>query len=263
MMRPLATFGVLLGTLLTTSLAKAEAKGAFGQQGEFIVSADRLVPVFSFVSVSQTIPGVPAPGLNKVVETNSQTAFSLLLGGTPGAPPEATFFTFPRLGLDYVVVPRITIGGDLLFYATLGGNSTTETDFANGASRSVTVSAPSTLVFGVAPRGGYILPLSDLFSLWLRGGFSFYTASTKTQNGTGNNAMTTSNNTNQLALDLDPQIVVTPLPHIGITAGLTADIPIAGGHSVTVETPPNPSVTNSAGSSIFYFGAELGILVWF
>jgi hypothetical protein len=253
---------VLLGTLLTTSLAKAEAKGALGQQGEFIVSADRLVPVFSFVSVSQTIPGVPAPGLNKVVETNSQTAFSLLLGGTPGAPPEATFFTFPRLGLDYVVVPHITIGGDLLFYSTLGGNSTTETDFTNGSSQTVTVSAPTTLVFGVAPRGGYILPLSDLFSLWLRGGFSFYTASTKVHTGNGNNAITTSNNTNQLALDLDPQIVLTPLPHIGITGGLTADIPIAGGHSLTRETP-NGSTTDSAGSSIFYFGVELGILVWF
>jgi hypothetical protein len=261
MMRPLATFGVLLGTLLTT-IAKADAKGALGQQGEFIVSADRLIPVFSFVDVSQTRPGVPAPGLNKVVDTTSQTGFSLLLGGTPGSPPEATFFTFPRLGLDYIVVPRITIGGDLLFYATLGGNSTTETDFTNGSSQTVTVSAPTTLIFGVAPRGGYILPLSDLFSLWLRGGFSFYTASTKVHTGNGNNATTTSNNTNQFALDLDPQIVLTPLPHIGITAGLTADIPIAGGHSVTTETP-NQSITDSAGSSIFYFGAELGILVWF
>jgi hypothetical protein len=259
MMRPLATFGLLLGTLLTASLAKADAKGAFGQQGEFIVSADRLVPVFSFVSVSQTVPGQPAAGLSKVVTTNSQTAFSLLLGGTPGAPPEATFFTFPRLGLDYVVVPRITIGGDLLFYTTLGGNSTTETDFTNGSSATVTVSAPSTLVFGVAPRGGYILPFSDLFSLWLRGGFSFYVASTKTQNGNG---VATSNNTNQFALDLDPQIVLTPLSHIGITAGLTADVPIAGGHSVTIETP-NVTNTNSAGSSIFYFGAELGLLGWF
>jgi len=259
MMRPLATFGLLLGTLLTASLAKADAKGAFGQQGEFIVSADRLVPVFSFVSVSQTLPGAPAPGLNKVVTTNSQTAFSLLLGGTPGAPAEATFFTFPRLGLDYVVVPRITIGGDLLFYTTLGGNSTTETDFTNGSSATVTVSAPSTLVFGVAPRGGYILPFNDLFSLWLRGGFSFYVASTKTQNGNG---VATSNNTNQFALDLDPQIVLTPLSHIGITAGLTADIPIAGGHSVTTETP-NMTNTFSAGSSIFYFGAELGLLGWF
>jgi hypothetical protein len=259
MMRPLATFGLLLGTLLTASLAKADAKGAFGQQGEFIVSADRLVPVFSFVSVSQTLPGLPAPGLNKVVTTTSQTAFSLLLGGTPGAPAEATFFTFPRLGLDYVVVPRITIGGDLLFYTTLGGNRTIETDFTNGSSSTVTVSAPSTLVFGVAPRGGYILPFSDLFSLWLRGGFSFYVASTKTQDGNGG---TTSNNTNQFALDLDPQIVLTPLSHIGITAGLTADIPIAGGHSVTNETP-NMTTTNSAGSSIFYFGAELGLLGWF
>jgi hypothetical protein len=262
MMRPLATFGVLLGTLLTASLAKADAKGAFGQQGEFIVSADRLVPVFSFVSVSQTLPGPPAPGLNKVVTTNSQTAFSLLLGGTPGAPPEATFFTFPRLGLDYVVVPRITIGGDLLFYTTLGGNSTTETDFTNGSSSTVTVSAPSTLVFGVAPRGGYILPFNDLFSLWLRGGFSFYVASTKTQNGGGITTVTTTNDTNQFALDLDPQIVITPLPHVGITAGLTTDIPLAGGHSVTLETP-NRSTTDSAGSSIFYFGAELGLLGWF
>jgi len=188
-----------------------------------------------------------------------QTAFSLFQGGTPGTFPEAAFYSFPRLGFDYVLVPNVTIGGNILFYSTLGGHHTTEQTSANGQSMSLTYDSPSALIFGLAPRGGYILPLNDLFSLWLRGGLSFFTSSVKTTDANGS---THSNSTNQLALDLDPQIVFLPLPHLGITAGLTADIPLAGGHSTTDTSPPGVSITDSAGSSMFYLGAELGILGW-
>ena len=187
MMRTLAAIGLMSGVMLGTSLAKAEAKGAFGQQGEFILSADRLVPLFSFVDISQEQTGPLGPGVSKVNQTTQFTSLSLLQGGVPGTQAEAAFFAFPRIGFDYVVASNITIGGDILFYTTLGGHSSTETDFTNGTTTTTTVSAPSTLAFGIAPRGGYILPLSDLFSLWLRGrALTFYTASNEDADGRRN-----------------------------------------------------------------------------
>jgi hypothetical protein len=256
MMRSLTALGAMLGVLLATPLASAQGKGSFGQQGDFILSADRLLPLFSFTSVSQVAPGAPGPGVSKVTNTDAQTALSFFQGGTP---PLQTFFTFPRVGLDYVLIPNVTIGGDLLFYTTLGGHHTTETDLTNGSSTTDTTASGSMLTFGIAPRGGYILPLSELFSLWLRGGLFFYTSSVKTPEGA---AGTMTESTNQFGIDLDPQLVFTPIPHFGITGGLTADIPIAGGHSITHETP-NASTTDSAGSSIFFFGVTAGLIGWF
>jgi hypothetical protein len=263
MMRNLTAAGVVSGVLLAASLAKADTKSGFGQQqGQFIVSADRLMPLFAYTSFSQDQTGALPPGVNKATATTVQTALSFFQGGTPGMSPETAIYTAPRIGFDYVVVPNITVGGNLVFYTTLGGHTTTEQSFNNGQSMSLSQGTPSTLIFGIAPRGGYVLPLSDMFSLWLRGGFSFYVANTKTPFGTGNTAGSITNNTNQFALDLDPQILFTPISHLGVTAGLTTDIPIAGGHSVT-NAAVNASTTASAGSSIFYFGAELGLVGWF
>jgi hypothetical protein len=255
MMRTLTAFGAMLGVLLAAPLASAQGKGSFGQQGDFILGADRLLPLFSFTSIAQVSTLPPPAGQTKVTETNAQTALSFFQGGTP---PLETFFTFPRVGLDYVIVPNVTIGGDLFFYTTLGSHTTIERDFIGGSSSTNTSAAGSALAFGIAPRGGYILPLSQLFSLWLRGGFSYYTGSTKTPGA----APVTETGANQFALDLEPQLVVTPLPHFGITAGLTADIPIAGGHSETREAG-GVSTTTSAGSSIFFFGATGGLIGWF
>ena len=78
------------------------------------------------------------------------------------------------------------------------------------------------------------------------------------------NGTTISNSVNlhQFALDLDPQLVVTPINHIGFTAGVTGDIPIAGGWSGTTNTN-GVSQTSSASASVGYFSINLGLLGWF
>ena len=54
MMRSLAAVGVTLCVLLTASLARAQAKEHFGDKGEVIISADRLVPL-DLVSANYTL----------------------------------------------------------------------------------------------------------------------------------------------------------------------------------------------------------------
>jgi hypothetical protein len=265
MKRTLTAVGASLGMLLTASVANAQNKGEFGTQGQFIISAGRLVPFFGFTHISYDTPGNLGPGVSKDFSTQSQTSLSFLWGTTP---PLATplgfsvsnFYTIPRVGFDYVVVPNVTIGGELAVFFTLGGSQSHETDFTNGSNRVTSNDSPSTTIFGIAPRGGYILQLTDLFSLWLRGGFSYYNASTKTTN---NNNQTQTLSIHQPAIDLDPQFVITPIPHLGFTAGLTADIPIAGGYSVDQTNNNGSSTSQSASSSIFFLGVTLGMLGYF
>ncbi len=253
------------GLFLAATDVRAQPRDAFGQKGQFIVSADRLFPLLSYTHVSQD--GAPPPGNSKEVATLNEASISLLWGSSsaPATGSNAatqaqdTFFTVPRVGFDYVIVPRVTVGGDLVFFFTLGGNASTDTTTNGGVTTTTTVGNPSALVFGVAPRGGYILPLSDMFAVWLRGGFSYYVGNTKDSTPNG---VTFLYSTNQFAIDLDPQFVITPIPHLGFTLGLTADIPIVGNHSL--ETDQNAaSTTVSFSSSILFFGATAGMLGYF
>jgi hypothetical protein len=255
MVRRLTAVAASVGVLLTASLAQAQAHPDFGKQGEFIFSADRLVPLFGFISAKQD---QPSGGNIKVTSFCNESSISLLWGSTSGDCTAEQFFTVPRVGFDYTVIPQLTVGGDLVLFFTLGGNSGTDTT-NNGTQTTVKGDNPGAWLFGVAPRVGYIIPFTDLFAFWLRGGLSFYTASSKvTQNA--NNTQTTS--VNQFALDVDPQFVITPVPHFGFTVGLTADIPITGGHSVEVDSP-GTSRTTSNWSSIFFIGVTGGVLGYF
>jgi hypothetical protein len=260
---------VLASTAVLTAApaAMAQAKSDFGQQGQFIIGADRLLSFFGYSHYSYDLPAVGNETKNNV--SSSQTSLSFFYGTTPGATIAnggiGTYstnlaYTVPRLGFDYVIVPNVTIGGDLVLYFTLGGNNSSEQDYnGNGPCGASTCTQSSdsagVTLFGIAPRGGYILGLNDMFSLWLRGGFSFYTWTAKQGN--------TSASENQPAIDLEPQIVFHIIPHVGFTAGLTLDIPFAGGYSVSTPTGNGTNTTQSGGSSILYFGLNMGMLAYF
>jgi hypothetical protein len=274
MKRELAAVVAGLAVVTVPSLAHAQrAAGSFGDQGQFIISADRLFPLLGYSHASETETN-PPPGATKATDSESATSLGFFWGGTPaftdhptvaqapGGIPVTNFYTVPRVGFDYVLLPNVTIGGDLILFFTLGGSQTHEVDNNNGGNQTTTVNEPTNTTFGVAPRAGYILHLSEMFSFWLRGGLSFYTQTWKQSSTNGNQTTTFSANYDQLAIDLDPQLVITPLPHLGFTVGLAADIPLTGGHSYTVDTG-GASSSVSAGANIFFIGVTSGILVWF
>jgi hypothetical protein len=258
------TFTAVAASLFALSAAPsamAQGKGDFGQQGQFIISADRLFQLFAYDNVSQ---GDFNPGNVKSATTTTNTStLSILYGANRGEINNGQydpFFTVPRVGFDYVIVPNVTIGGDLVAIFSLGGSTKHETDYNDGTNMTVSTDNPSLVGFGIAPRGGYVLNLNDMLSLWLRGGLSFYTASQKSTQNNGNTHLTDS--VNQLALDLEPQIVFHPVQHVGFTGGIYADIPLAGGHSEDA-TNNGTTASVSAGSSIFYIGLDLAMLVYF
>jgi hypothetical protein len=245
MMRTPTAVGTML--LLTTSLAHAQTE-PFGGRGEFILSADRLLPLLSYTRTAES--DLP-PGSGSL--TTTQTALSLFWGSTA---PEELFFTVPRVGLDYVLIPNLTVGGDALVYTTLGSGTSTKANLAGGGSITTSAGDGGMFVFGVAPRAGYVLHLTSMLSVWLRGGLSFYTSDTKLADGTHLGL-------NQFALDIDPQLVVALVPHFGITAGVTADLPIAGEHSQTTYNADGSSREVSASSSVLFVDANVGLMGYF
>jgi hypothetical protein len=242
-MRSLVAALVGTGALFSASFAHAQVPQEFGERGQFIISADRLFSLFAFSDVQSDELNQPV----KTTDTYQQSSLSLLLGTTPGIDH---FYARPRVGFDYVLVSHLTLGGDVMVYTTLGGSTNTNPP-------NQPVDNPTIFDFGIAPRIGYIIGLSPLFSFWPRGGVSWYYESVNGPgpNGPGGNPDTSSN---QLALDLDPQFVITPVPHVGFTVGLTADIPLTGGHGET-----RAGTTVSASQSIFFLGGTVGMLAYF
>jgi len=259
MLRTLIAGAALLGVIATTSLAHAQAQ-ELGAPGEFIISADRLVPLFAYTRLDQhALPeNVPA-GDTGASTTTSGTAISVLWGQNT---QDELFYTVPRAGFDYVILPNVTLGGDIALYFTLGSNASTKTTADDGITTTTSGGDGGLFLFGVAPRGGYILRMTRSISLWLRGGISFYTL---TENGPKLNAAGAFDRTDfdQLALDIDPQLVITPVQHLGLTAGLTTDIPLAGEHATKEFSGTGTSLEQSAGQSELFFGVTLGLIGYF
>jgi hypothetical protein len=272
MMRKLAVVGTVTGVLLTASVAGAQSTGqGFGQKGEFIFSADRLVPVLSFTGnkVTSDNPNssisTTGSGLSLLWGNNSVfggvAANGAVVGFSGGG--NSTFYTTPRVGFDYVLIPNLTIGGDLFVFFTLG---TTETSTRNNVSTNVVV--PSANAFGLAPRVGYIFGISPLLSFWLRGGLSYYHGGTSIQDANCNNQNDTTS-LNLFGLDIDPQLVISPAPHFSFTAGPAVDIGFAGSASATNPGGAggggncNSSTTVSGGYSSYNIGLTGALVGWF
>jgi|SRR5215472_10384413 len=238
MLRNLVTIGVSAAVLFAVSSASAQPAGAaFGDEHQAILSVDRLMPIFQYEN-DKASPNGGSGGY-------TVSYFGLVTHGT-----QATFYNIPRFAFDYTVWKHLTVGGSAYIWVQTGSNYYI---CANGGPCVDQPSPAKTTFFGIAPRVGWILQFSDIFSFWPRGGISFNDA-------THSSYVTTvgafgGGTTTQFALDLEPMFAFTPVPHAGITFGGNIDIPITG------------SVDNNNGTSTdtaqFAFGLNAGLLIWF
>jgi hypothetical protein len=228
--------------------ASAQEANGFGEKGELIVTADRLMPVFSYST--QTLTTTQGGQDTKV--TDSGTSIALLFGREPTLAVNP--HTVPRLALDYTVINHLTVGGSFVIAVGLGGSTTTK--IGNNESSN---DSPKTTVWGLAPRVGYVLPLGHTFGFWPRAGVAFYSVSSKDTNTAPNgNTTTTTTGFSVWSLDLDPQFVWVPLQHFFAHFGPILNIPLTGSRSVEVG-----SNTTSNDFSMFHFGISAGIGGWF
>ncbi len=256
MLRPLIATAASAVVLLAASSSGAQgfAKG-FGDKGQFIVSAERLAPLFTYTNNKLT-DSTTNP--NTSISTTT-TAVGLLPSFNDSA-FNGNFYNVPRFGFDYTVIPHLTIGGSIGFATQLGASNTQ----SQGAG-SVSTDAAKATYFSIAPRVGYIIPLTDIISFWPRGGISFHlfhSTNPDNTNGAGT-VVTRSTNRSLWALDLEPLFVLTPVEHFGVFAGPIVDIPLTGSQKTDrTTTPPGTTVTESLDYSSFHFGITAGLMGW-
>lgn len=235
--------------------ASAQEANGLGEKGELIITADRLMPLFSYAS--QSVSSTQGNVDTKTTDSGASVAF--LLGSSPSIAVNP--HTVPRLAIDYTVINRLTLGGSVVVAIGLGGSHSVENTPANGPVTTAKSDADKTNVFGFAPRVGYILPLGHTFGFWPRAGMAFYSLSTKATGNQGNgNNVTTTTTYSVWSLDLDPQFVWVPMQHFFAHFGPLLNIPLTGGRSVESS---NSSNTIRNDFSVFNLGLSAGLGGWF
>ena len=212
--------------------AQAGAQQVFGDQGQFIVSADR---VMGYTHDVQTVePDAPDA---EVTVTSDNFAFL-------GQGDVLSEFMFPRVSFDYTVIDGLTLGGSLAFW-TQSGETETQTPFG-----SATADNPTSTFFVFAPRIGYIFMFSEHVGIWPRGGFSFFTGSTEDPVTNGDISR------NGFGFNVDVPFAFVPLEHTAIYVGPGFDVSLGAGG----ETDPGNTEYNL---SILDFGIYAGLGIWF
>ncbi|HVH47557.1 MAG TPA: hypothetical protein VM925_34715 [Labilithrix sp.] len=254
--------GVLAAAMFVAS-SDARAAGhanGFGEKGELILSADRLVPIFNYSYASVTVEG---PNNLELTTSRSGSGISFLFGRNMASPEDPALpinvHTLPRVAFDIAIIRSLTIGAGIAFGVGLGGTDERE-DPQGNAKRPVSGDAPTMTAIGLTPRVGYVLPLGNLFAFWPRAGFGFYSISGRSEAVDGNGIVisTTKRTDTLFSLDLDPQFALVPFEHFFIHAGPIVNIPISGSRSVRVANTPT-----EADTAVFNFGLSAGLGGWF
>jgi hypothetical protein len=131
----------------------------------------------------------------------------------------------------------------------------------NNNGTTVTNPAPTGNEFGIAPRVGYIFGVNDMLSIWLRGGFSYYLANFSS-NGSLNNGCSSTASLDSFGIDLDPQLVISPVNHFAFTAGPALDWGFLGGWGTTANSCGN-TPTVSGNYTAVNFSINGGMIGWF
>ncbi len=162
-----------VAVLLMGSSASAQEATRFGRRGSFSIGVERLLGISYTTDIEATrIALLSATGLEAALSP----------------------YSVPKLGFDYFVADRVSLG--------LAAGFGTVTN------------AETLTLFSFNPRVGYAAALSEHVAFWPRAGFSYVHLSD------GGSAYL-------LALTLEAQFVLTPVRHFGILLGPTFDVGFA------------------------------------
>jgi opacity protein-like surface antigen len=238
---------VTVTTTLLASSARAENEPIptaphvrhFGDHG-FIISADRLLPLLSYQSVTTTPAGGPS-------ETSSRTSVALMNNGPYGV--FNSFYNLPRLGFDWLPIDNLTLGGAAWFYTDLQAS-----DSATVSGVSKTTDQPKATYWGIAPRVGYVFRMGDMLSIWPRAGVEYHHVSLSDV-GAGSQSVI------QFAFEAEALLVISPWNHFGFMVGPTLDAPISGEQTSAVTSGMGGTTTTSrVNSAMWQVGLSAGML---
>jgi len=183
----------VLAVLLSGSPARAQGSSEFGKQGSVSIAAERLF------------------GVSHASSSGSSATTVSLLGGS-GLELGNAPYSIPRIGFDYFTGGlSLGVGAE---FALISGNS-------------------DTTIVGLNPRLGYVVRVSDSFSLWPRAGLSYV-------------HVDNTRSAYLLAASLEVQAVVTPFEHLGFMLAPTVDVGLS-----------------ATGSTLTQVGLQAGMIGWF
>lgn len=162
--------------LAFSSWCASASAGDFGHEGDTSLAADRLTGFY-------------------LVNTGTK-ALEVGLGAAPLFAPEP--YTTTRFAVDHFIAPSVSLGGSLAFWLKNGDEIDGRRNHASG--------------YLVAPRVGYVLPLSESLGFWPRGGISFWDVEYDSEFG----------------LTAEAVFYAAIGDHFGLTFGPTADLGIVG-----------------------------------
>ena len=154
-------------------------------------------------------------------------------------------YDVPRLGFDFVLPRRFTLGLEVAGIASLSGSPSLG-------------DPPKVSLFGIAPHVGYLAVLNRYVAAWLRAGAAYYETSSEGVNGAGGATVSYSWTWRQLDATVEGHMLFTPLPHVGVTVGVYGELPLHG--SFEEERSVGPGVTANASS--LELGVVAGILTY-
>jgi hypothetical protein len=154
--------GLVVASLAVPAVARA-AGPAFGGAGQLVVSDDQPLGGGTFGASGLGSPAPPA----------SYSTVSFEFGALSNSGGSGTSFALAPAA-DYFVIPNLSVGGNILFGLLSPAHG-------NGPGTSYTI-------FGLEPRVGYNIPITDMMSFWPKVYFSYATASASNNGGSANSA---------------------------------------------------------------------------
>jgi hypothetical protein len=185
----------------------ATAKSEPRARGELIVGAERMFG-FSYVKETWT------DDTNSEIETTG-TSFSILMNSSVAGPISLVaplVYSSPRVAVDYLPIDGLTVGG-VLGLARVSLDTTLA-----GASEET---SGSMVVFG--PRAGYAHMFSPTFGIWPRGGFTYFSLGSESDDGE-----VTEVSVSGASLDIDGLLLLMPAPNLAFTVGPSLNLGLSG-----------------------------------
>jgi hypothetical protein len=148
-------------------------------------------------------------------------------------------YAVPRIAVDGVFAHAFTLGGSIGFGATAGEEGTGE-------------DLPAVSGFAVHARFGYLIVPSATLAVWLRAGPEYSWGSYDDAGGQVENV------TKALALTVDPQLAIMPVPHAAILVGPLINVGVWGSYERRF-----PSSSEEVDFTISNFGVTGAIALFF
>jgi hypothetical protein len=192
----------------------------------FVLSLERVTSILSWNKQSKV---KFIDSADRVTERETKwSGVDIAFLGAGGA--QRTQSGFPRVAFDGVI-GGFTIGGSISYMHTSGSADASFT----GAAEEL----PQADVFVFAPRLGALLTASNSVGVWLRGGFTRTSIAASGTVVTSSGTADVDETATLWNLALEPQLVLVPVPRIGFTLGIVADIALDGLVETRVSGAPN------------------------